>query len=306
MILTPNTQTDLHGFDEEFNNFVELFNKKKLPNKILLSGQKGIGKCTFAYHLINFVLSKGEEFSYNLNNLSINAENRSFKLIINGSNPNFNLIDVSPEKKSIDIAQIRTLINNLNKSSFNSKPRFILIDNIEFLNLNSINALLKVLEEPNDNIFFILINNNRKVKSTLLSRCLNFKISLTNKKILEINNILLKKNIYDLINKDLINYYHTPGKIYALFKLSKEKNIDLKEVDLRNFLSVLIKDSFYKGDNISKDIIYDFLEFYLLKKISVLYTDLYRYFIRRIDDTRKFNLDEDSLFLEINSKLLNE
>ena len=306
MILTPNTQTDLLGFDEELNNFVELFNKNKLPNKILLSGQKGIGKCTLAYHLINFVLSKGEEFSYNLNNLSINAENRSFKLIINGSNPNFNLIDVAPEKKSIYIGQIRALINNLNKSSFSSKPRFILIDNIELLNLNSVNALLKVLEEPNDNIFFILINNNKKVKSTLLSRCLNFKMTLTNKKILEISNILLKENIYNLINKDLINYYHTPGKIYTLLKLSKEKNINLKEVDLKKFLSVLIKDSFHKGDSISKDTVYEFLEFYLLQKISVLYTDLYRYFIRRIDDTRKFNLDEDSLFLEINTKLLNE
>ncbi len=35
------------------------------------------------------------------------------------------------EKKNIDIAQIRNMITNLNKSSFNSKPRFILIDNIE-------------------------------------------------------------------------------------------------------------------------------------------------------------------------------
>ena len=44
-------------------------------------------------------------------------------------------------KKKIDIDQIRNLINNLNKSSLNSKPRFVLIDNIEYLNLNSINAL---------------------------------------------------------------------------------------------------------------------------------------------------------------------
>ena len=49
-------------------------------------------------------------------------------------------------KKSIDINQIRELINNLNKSSFNSKERFVLIDNIEYLNVNSINALLKLLK----------------------------------------------------------------------------------------------------------------------------------------------------------------
>ena len=77
-------------------------------------------------------------------------------------------------KKNIDINQIRELIRSLNKSSFNEKPRFILIDNIELLNLNSINALLKTLEEPSHNIYFILINNNKKILSTLLSRCINF------------------------------------------------------------------------------------------------------------------------------------
>ena len=65
------------------------------------------------------------------------------------------------KKKNIDINQIRELITNLNKFSFNNKKRFVLIDNIELLNLNSVNALLKILEEPNDNINFILINNNK-------------------------------------------------------------------------------------------------------------------------------------------------
>ena len=84
------------------------------------------------------------------------------------------LIDVLEEKKNIDINQIREMIIFLNKSSFNNNMRFVLIDNIELLNLNSINALLKILEEPNDNINFILINNN-KLLETLKSRCLNFK-----------------------------------------------------------------------------------------------------------------------------------
>ena len=71
MILTPNTQTNLYGYDDEFNNLIKLVNNDKLPNKILLSGQKGIGKSTLAYHLINFILSKDDEFSYNLDNFSI-------------------------------------------------------------------------------------------------------------------------------------------------------------------------------------------------------------------------------------------
>tara|TARA_B100000579_G_C22741790_1_gene809480 strand:+ start:90 stop:1010 length:921 start_codon:yes stop_codon:yes gene_type:complete len=306
MNLIPSNQTHLYGLENEFYEFVELYNFKKFPNKILLSGQKSIGKCTLAYHLINYILSQNEEFSYNLNDLTINQKNKSFKLIQNGSNPNFNLIDVKTEKKNIDIGQIRNLINNLNKSSLNSKPRFILIDNIEYLNLNSINALLKILEEPNKNTYFILINNNKKITPTILSRCLNFKISLTNEKILSISSKLLNNNIYKLINKDLLNYYLTPGKIYNLFKFSKEKEIDLSNINLNNFLSLLINKAYYKEDNEVKIMIYDFVEIFLLKKISTLYYDLFSYFLKRINNTKNFNLDEESLFLEINSKLLNE
>ena len=101
-----------------------------MPNKILLSGEKGIGKSTLAYHLINFVLSQDEEQKYDYENNIINSENKSFKLIQNKSNPNFYLIDVAEDKKNIDINQIRELIINLNKSSFNKKKRFVLIDNI--------------------------------------------------------------------------------------------------------------------------------------------------------------------------------
>ena len=97
---------------------------------MLLSGEKGIGKSTLAYHIVNYVLSDDEDFSYDIKNFTINPENKSFKLIINKSNPNFISIDINDEKKSIDINQIRNLILALNKSSFNNKPRFVLIDNI--------------------------------------------------------------------------------------------------------------------------------------------------------------------------------
>ena len=305
MNLIPSNQTHLYGLENEFYEFVKLYNNKKLPNKILLSGQKGIGKCTLSYHLINFILSKNEKFSYSLENFTINQENKSFKLIQNGSNPNFNLIDVNTDKKKIDIDQIRNLINNLNKSSLNSKPRFVLIDNIEYLNLNSINALLKTLEEPNENIYFILINNNQRINPTISSRCLNFKISLTNEKILTISNKLLNDNIYNLINKDLLNYYFTPGKIYNLVKFSKEKEINLFNININSFLSLLINKTYYKEDNNVKNIVYDLVESFLLKKISIIYSDLFSYFLKRINDTKNFNLDEESLFIEIKSKLLN-
>ena len=108
----PRTQTQLFGLDKYITNLIELFENGKLPNKLLLSGQKGVGKCTLAYHLINYVLSKDEEFPYNLDNFEINSNNHSYKTLSNKSNINFFIIDITSDEKSIDINQIRELKTN--------------------------------------------------------------------------------------------------------------------------------------------------------------------------------------------------
>ena len=118
--IEPINQTKLYGLDKFISQLVQLYENNNLPNKILLSGQKGLGKSTLAFHFINYILSKNEEHSYDIKNYKINIENRSFKTVLNKSNPNLVIIDINPEKKMIDINQIRDLIINLNKSSFGS------------------------------------------------------------------------------------------------------------------------------------------------------------------------------------------
>jgi len=308
MNLSPVNQTKLFGLGKFIKELIHLYENNNLPNKILLSGQKGQGKSTLAYHFINYVLSKNEKFTYNLENFEINQENQSFKTILNKSNLNLYLLDISDEKKTIDINQIRELISNLNKSSFNDKPRFVLIDNIEFLNINSLNALLKILEEPSSNIYFILINNNKKILSTLLSRCINFKISLSNKENSEIIDELLSEKHKNKINNDIVNYYFTAGNIYNLVKFAEENNYDLKNMNLNTFLNTLIDNNHYKKDNRIKIFIYDLIEFYFTKLETTSSNDIhdkYNYFLQRITNTKKFNLDEESLFIEFKDKILN-
>ena len=305
MSLLSKNQLKLYGLEDYLNELINLYDDKKLPNKILLSGQKGIGKCTLAYHLINYILSKDEEFPYDLNSSSINRENRSYKLIQNGSNMNFALIDILTDKKNIDISQIRDLILILNKSSFNTKSRIVLIDNIEFLNINSVNALLKILEEPNDNIYFILINNNKEVLETIKSRCLNFKVSLSHETSLKISNKLVEKNIFDIINKDLINYYFTPGQIYNLVKFSNKHKIELLKFNLNEFILFLIENSFYKKDQFIRLFLYELIEFYFVTKISLNDISFCNRFLKKINNVKKFNLDDETLFLEFKSKVLN-
>ena len=304
----PSTQKILYEHSVVFQELSNLYKENKLPNKILLSGEKGIGKSTLAYHLINFVLSEDEEYSYDLENHQINPENKSYRLIQNKSNPNFNLVDVAEDKKNIDIDQIRKLIINLNKSSFNNKPRFVLIDNIEFLNVNSINALLKVLEEPNKNIIFFLVNNNKRVLPTLISRCLSFKVFLTNKQSHKIINQLLNHDIYKIINHELIHNYITPGKFFNIIKLSYENDVDLTKINLRELLSFLINDKIYKKDKSLSLIIFSYIELYFRNNISVKNVSLletYKYFLNKINNTKIYNLDEETLFMEFEDKVLN-
>ena len=301
-------QKCLFGHYEIFDTLKNLYLNKKFPNKIILSGENGIGKCTLAYHIINYILSLNEDHNYDTKNYKINSENKSFKLINNKSNPNFNLIDVEDGKKNIDINQIRDLISNLNKSSFNTNPRFVLIDNINLLNLNSVNALLKVIEEPNDNINFILINSNKRVLPTLKSRCINFKMSLSQNQVVEIVNKIIDKDIYDLLNEELINYYVTPGMLLQVLIISEELQIDVKNLSLKNFLSFIIKNKLYKKNKTLNELLYYFIEIYFRKNINIKNIKLlnfYKIFLKKIFNTKIYNLDEESLFMEFEDRILN-
>tara|TARA_Y100000739_G_scaffold210937_1_gene201905 strand:- start:904 stop:1833 length:930 start_codon:yes stop_codon:yes gene_type:complete len=308
MNLNPINQLLLYGHHFEFTNFIELYKNKKLPNKILLSGEKGIGKSTLAYHIINHILSIDEDYSYDFKNFRINPDNKSFKLILNKSNPNFVSIDIDDDKKSIDINQIRNLILTLNKSSFNTKPRLVLVDNIELLNINSVNALLKILEEPNDNIYFILINNNKKIIPTLKSRCLNYNIHLTSKQSFDITNKILGENFMDLIHEEMLSHYSTPGSILSLIDFGNKNDFDLREINLNDLIKKIIIEKKYKKDQFTKNLLYSLIEIYFWKNVSVRNIKLLRiqnYFLKKIANTKIFNLDDETILIEFEDMVLN-
>ena len=88
-ITLPKNQIELFGYEYFFNSFVTLYQRNKLPNTILLSGSKGSGKATFAYHFINYIFSFKEKNKYSLNNFTINPDNNSYINLCNETHPNF-------------------------------------------------------------------------------------------------------------------------------------------------------------------------------------------------------------------------
>jgi len=82
-------------------------------------------------------------------------------------NPDLLIID-----SDYSIEAVRKIENFLQKFSYNHKNKVVLIKNIENLETAAQNTLLKNLEEPGENNYFILTTQNQsKILPTIISRC---------------------------------------------------------------------------------------------------------------------------------------
>ena len=308
--MLPEEQINLYGYKNDLDKFYNYYNNGSLPKKILLTGNEGIGKCTFAYHFINIILSKNTEDQYNLDKNVININSKSFKLVKNNSHPNFFKISLNDEKNSIDITQIRDMIQFSRKTSFDNNEKIILIDKIEHLNSNSANALLKILEDLNDKIIFILIHSKgKKIIKTIKSRCIEFTLSLNNEFLSNIINSFFKKEVYESINNEFKKYYFSPKFYIDLINISNEFKFDFKNNGIESFLELLINNKIYLKKNYSHIDFKIFIEIYFYNKTlyskNIDYVNYFSYFNNRYSEFKKYNLDLESFFIELNRKILN-
>jgi len=240
--LNSSYSTTLISLDRYFNEMIELYNLKKFPKIMLLNGKKGIGKFTLVVHFLNYIYTKEEENIYNIKKKKINIDSIFYNQLLNQTNQDVLLIQAE-EHKNIKIDDIRKLKSTLSKSSLSKNPRFTIIDEVEFINENSVNALLKLLEEPSDNNFFILINNQQAdLIKTVSSRCLinNFYLSSDDAKKI-ISYLSESKNLNNLID---VNSNLTPGlfvrfnEIFVNLGIDKNDNIFIKINKLLNAYKV--------------------------------------------------------------------
>jgi len=306
-------QLNLYGYESHFHIFKSLYEKKELPNTILLSGKKGIGKATFAYHFINFILSRDEKKEYSLKDLVINNKNSTYNLIQNNTHPNFYLLD-KKQSEEIKIDQTRDLIKFLSKTAYYKGVKIVLIDNAENLNLNASNSLLKSIEEPSANTFFFIIDNDsKKLMKTITSRCVNFKIHFSQ---IDKSNVFNKLiNAYDIeVNEKDLDYFlnfDTHGNILKYLLMLKEEDISISK-DLLSCACYFINQYKINSDPNILNFIMLFIEkFYhqLSLTNSILinkYTRNRDKIINLINNMKKFNLDKKNTLFVINNIIINE
>ncbi len=309
--MTPLTQIKLLSFKDNFKELVNLSLRNKLPNKLIFSGNKGIGKSTFAFHLINYLFSQDEEGSYNLEDNEININNKSYKLVSNNTHPNLLLID-SFDKNFIEISKIREIFNFSSKTSFSNKKKIVLINNVEKMSINASNALLKILEEPSTNLFFILIHNShKKLISTINSRCIKFNFFITESEKGKIINNIIDGNFYENLSSDFKIRYLSPKFYIDLYDFIKKEKIELNDLNINSLLNYIFNKRNYLKDEFVIENLQIIVEIYFYNKIisRINFENDYKSFkqtMNKINNMNKFNLDKDSSLLEIKNIIVNE
>ena len=104
--------------------------------------------------------------------------------------------------------------------------------------------------------------------------------------------------------------YNTPENIITLNNIFKNNDIH-ESISIDDFLRLVINKSLYKKDTIIRDNLSFFIELFFKKKINFLvpnekFYHLYKYFLKKLNEYKLYNLDLESILIEFNGKLLNE
>ncbi len=172
--MTPREHQNLIGHGAVAAQLKKSYDDGLLHHALIFSGPEGVGKETLAWQLVRYALHNQKQ-----DGLKIPEESRVFRQIASGSHPNVFVIEpVYDEKKGrfkseITLDALDGMTDFLRLAPPDDGARFILVYSAETLNHNTQNAILKMLEEPPQKTFFILLTAQAgALLPTIRSRCL--------------------------------------------------------------------------------------------------------------------------------------
>ncbi|NIA22864.1 MAG: AAA family ATPase [Proteobacteria bacterium] len=292
---------DLYGNKALQETVKQLIANDTMPHAVLLSGMEGIGKFRFARAIaVEIAALHSDKKQEKIDESENLFEHLNIFYVIptgvkgSGNNGVFNhddyfktIFSLKNEKNSysniIPLGYIQYIISQLKYKSVHDEDRIIIIRDAHYMTREAQNALLKILEEPPDRVFFILTTANEdKLLPTIISRCSRYLMSGLNenemnrflsnigtdirgKKLLTLlangsPGILLKYSQFDV--KSIADNLASALKKGKLIKLIDgiEKSIKLnkenKKIILKIYKEILLLMLYY--DYIDNDNIFDY------------------------------------------------
>lgn len=197
--LAPRENPQLIGHAAAVAKFHDEMARGRLPHAYLITGPKGIGKATFAFHMARHVLAQGAQraaapqataslFGDALEPAAVTGppsegswndpNDPLFRRVATGSHTD--LLALAPaydakkhtEKAQISAEEARHVPEFLSYTAAEGNWRVVIVDAVDQLHPSAANALLKIVEEPPANALLLLVcHQPGAILPTIRSRC---------------------------------------------------------------------------------------------------------------------------------------
>lgn len=190
----PHPSQTLHLFGQSAAeaDFLEAFTSGRLHSGWLITGPRGVGKATLAWRMAAFLLSQPLVAADDMfgappppASLDVDPDHPDIRLLRAGAHPRLfiarrvlNATETAFQDQ-ITMAALRghkdgpnKLMDFLHQSAADGGRRVVIIDAADEMNPSVANSILKVLEEPPKNTFFLLVSHQpSRLLPTIRSRC---------------------------------------------------------------------------------------------------------------------------------------
>ncbi|OQW53411.1 MAG: hypothetical protein A4S09_07365 [Proteobacteria bacterium SG_bin7] len=148
------------GHESPISRLRKLLDADKLPTAMLFVGPEGIGKKIVAKFVAQYYVCENQ-----------NACGKCGKCVRILNEQSEDVFFLKPDGDFLKIEVVREALQFLSLKAL-ARGKFVIIDNADAMTMQAANALLKSLEEPPANTFFILISANPlRLLATIRSRC---------------------------------------------------------------------------------------------------------------------------------------
>ena len=179
----PRETRSLFGHATAKAEFLDAWRSGRMHHGWLITGPKGIGKATLAWHLSRFLLATPEDDGGMFaapppETLDIPEDHPVARRLRALAEPRMFLLRRGPNDKHtalsqvITVDEVRKLKSFFTLSAADGGRRTAIVDAADEMNASAANALLKLLEEPPHGAFFFLIAHQpNRLLPTIRSRC---------------------------------------------------------------------------------------------------------------------------------------
>ncbi len=186
----PRETSKLFGQDTAQAGFLEAYNTGRLHHGWLITGPRGVGKATLAWKIARFLLATPMDDGGMFGappppeTLDIEPEHPVARRMAAGSEAGLFVLrrpydeKAGRLKREITVDEARKLKSFFSLSATEGGRRVVIVDAADELNVSAANALLKLLEEPPEDAFLLLISHQpSRLLPTIRSRCRELRLN---------------------------------------------------------------------------------------------------------------------------------